>query len=253
MTLAILGAIVAVATLLLVFRWRRTGSALYGLALVLFLATGCGVLPQWLLGNLQASYIGKTPIEWKARNAIVMLGLTTERIAGGTIVEPGTFSYARLVKTVELYNDCRKTGTICEVIVSGGDARNHGSPEASVYQDALIRLGVNAADILVEPNSMNTWQNAEFTGPILKRLDAQRVLLVTSGVHLRRGELYFDHFDIPTTPVRVDYLAAMPSVIPLAYNFAVTDIALHETIGIARYRIYNALGWNPTRTLPRQA
>jgi hypothetical protein len=33
-------------------------------------------------------------------------------------------------------------------------------------------------------------------------------------------------------------------VVPLAYNFAVADIALHEYLGIMRYHVYNALGWN---------
>lgn len=29
-----------------------------------------------------------------------------------------------------------------------------------------------------------------------------------------------------------------------------TDYALHEWIGIARYHVYNALGWNPARVNP---
>ncbi|MBN4747341.1 YdcF family protein, partial [Pandoraea nosoerga] len=38
-----------------------------------------------------------------------------------------------------------------------------------------------------------------------------------------------------------------------AYNFALMDYALHEWIGIARYHVYNALGWNPERIHPGQA
>jgi hypothetical protein len=39
----------------------------------------------------------------------------------------------------------------------------------------------------------------------------------------------------------------------MAYNFALTDFALHEWIGIARYHVYNALGWNPARIHPGDA
>jgi len=32
-----------------------------------------------------------------------------------------------------------------------------------------------------------------------------------------------------------------------------TDVALHEYLGIARYHVYNWLGWNPARQRPGQA
>lgn len=125
--------------------------------------------------------------------------------------------------------------------------------DCAVYRDTLERLGVNAADIVLEPNSMNTWQNAQLTSGLLKRLDADEVVLVSSGFHLQRGALYFAHFGVQAQPVSADYLAAMPSLLPLAYNFAVADLALHEYAGIVRYDIFNALGWNAARTAPGQA
>ena len=54
-------------------------------------------------------------------------------------------------------------------------------------------------------------------------------------------------------PVRADDLQATASPLPMAYNFALMDYALHEWIGIARYHVYNALGWNPERVHPGQA
>jgi uncharacterized SAM-binding protein YcdF (DUF218 family) len=97
---------------------------------------------------------------------------------------------------------------------------------------------------------MNTWQNAQFTRPLLQRYNADRVLLVSSGIHLRRSMLYFSHFGINAIPVRGDYLRAIFSPLPRSYNFAVADFALNEYIGILRYYAYNMLGWNSVRIRP---
>jgi uncharacterized SAM-binding protein YcdF (DUF218 family) len=210
-------------------------------------------VPAWLLGDLQSAYDVKPKIEWSKRNAIVLLGAGTEKIAHTDSVEPGTFSYARLVEAAGLYNDCRKTESDCKIVVSGGDAQHTGSPEATVYRSTLLKLGIDAADVLLESDSMNTWQNAQFTSAALRRYDADRVLLVSSGIHLRRSVLYFTHFGVTATPVRADYLRAVLSPLPLSYNFTVADFALHEYVGIARYHVYNALGWNPVRQHPGEA
>ncbi|SGZ02331.1 Putative uncharacterized protein [Moritella viscosa] len=43
-------------------------------------------------------------------------------------------------------------------------------------------------------------------------------------------------------------MSANISFIPLGYNFALTDFALHEWIGFWRYDIYNMIGANQKRT-----
>ncbi|MDX7986176.1 YdcF family protein [Xenorhabdus sp. 12] len=253
MTLTMLIVIIVLAASCAAFKWRRTSRTLYAILIILFLAIGCGPIPAWLLSNLQSAYDVKPTIAWSKRNAIVLLGAGTEKIARTNSVEPGTFSYARIVEAAELYNDCRKTKADCKIIVSGGDANHTGSPEATVYRSSLLKLGIDAADVFLESNSMNTWQNAQFTSSVLRRYNPDRVLLVSSGIHLRRSVLYFAHFGVAALPVRADYLRAVLSPLPLSYNFAVADFALHEYVGIARYYVYNALGWNPMRQHPGDA
>jgi uncharacterized SAM-binding protein YcdF (DUF218 family) len=250
MTFLVLIVVVAVAICCTALKWRRASRPLYVMSVILTMAVGCGPVPVWLLGDLQSAYAANPTIEWGKRNAIILLGAGTEKVARFDLIEPGTFSYARIVETAELYNDCRKTEADCKIVASGGDARHNGSPEATVYRNSLIRLGVDAADVLLEPDSVNTWQNAQFTSAVLQRDNADRVLLVSSGINLRRSVLYFAHFGISTTPVRADYLRAVLSPLPLSYNFAVADFALHEYIGIARYHVYNALGWNSIKGRP---
>jgi uncharacterized SAM-binding protein YcdF (DUF218 family) len=124
------------------------------------------------------------------------------------------------------------------VLVSGGDAHVVGEPLAQVYGKALARLGLPAADMVLEPRSHTTWQNAEFARAPLARIGAQRVWLVSSALHLRRAEFAFRHFGIAVTPVRADYARSAWSLLPLAGNLSLTDHALHEYAGMVLYRWY---------------
>lgn len=250
MTMNVLLILLALAVLLGLVRWRRSSRALLALALLLLLAVGCGPLPNWLLARLQADYVVDAPIVWGQRNVIVLLGAGTVRVGGSDQVEASLFAHGRIDKAAALYRECRRAGHACKIEVSGGDARALGQSEAAIYAGDLQRLGVDAADLLLEPRSMNTWQNAQFSGPILQASGADRVLLVSSGFHLRRGMLYFSHFGIRATPVRADYVDGVLSWLPLSYNFTMADLSLHEYAGIARYRVYNAMGWNVQATRP---
>jgi uncharacterized SAM-binding protein YcdF (DUF218 family) len=247
MTLNVLLILVLLAIALAWLKWRRCSRVVLALAVVLLLVIGCGPVPIGLLNRLQSTGTVDAPIVWGQRNAIVLLGAGTVR-AGGGQVEATLFAYGRLARAAMLYRACRQSGALCKVEVSGGDARRSGKPEATVYAEDLQRLGVDPADLLLESRSMNTWQNAQFSVPLLKAWGADRVLLVSSGFHLRRGMLYFTHFGIQATPVHADYVDGVMSWLPLSYNFTMADVALHEYAGIARYHLYNAMGWNVAAT-----
>lgn len=228
--------------------WKRCSRTLALLAVVVLLLVGCGPVPVWLLHRLQSQPVADTPVTWGQRNVIVLLGAGTVRPPANAALEPSLFAYGRIDKAAALYHACRRARSFCKVEVSGGDALGLGRSEAAVYAGVLQQLGVDAGDLLLESHSMNTWQNAQFSAPLLKRVDADTVVLVSSGFHLRRGVLYFSHFGIRATPVRADYVNGQFSWLPLSYNFSMTDLAMHEYTGIARYYVYNALGWNVKAT-----
>jgi uncharacterized SAM-binding protein YcdF (DUF218 family) len=229
--------------------WRRSAWALFAAVLALTLAIGCGPATQWLLRDLQAGYTGDTSTGQGARTAIILLGGGTER-AGDGAVETVPLAYGRLVKALDLYLACKQQGGECFILASGGDPRRHGVSEAAVYGAQLARLGVPPADVVLEERSLNTWQNAQFCAQLLRQHPADAVVLVTSGMHLRRSQLYFGHFGVHGSPVRADYVNATMSLVPLAYNFLLADLAMHEHEGIVRYHLYQALGWNVTAGAP---
>lgn len=249
MSLDVLVVLVLLGFVLRALKWRRMAGVALALAVLLFYVTGYGLLPAWLLRHLQAPYMQRPTIAWSSRNAIVLLGAGTVRTPDG-VVEPTLFANGRIDEALALYRECRASGNDCKLEVSGGDAMHHGQPEATVYSALLQRLGVPAGDLLLESRSMNTWQNAQFSAPLLRGYGAQRVVLVSSATHLGRASLYFSHFGIVATPVRGDWLEPLMERWPQSWNFAVTDLALHEYVGVWRYKVYEAMGWNVQATKP---
>ena len=89
----------------------------------------------------------------------------------------------RPVRAAELY----KAGAAPWILCSG-----LGDCDANVQR--LERAGVPAAAILREELSRNTSENARFSLPILRRLGAKRVIIVTSWYHSRRARQVFRHY-----------------------------------------------------------
>lgn len=247
MILALLLLTVVVATVLVLSGFKRSSRVLYVIATLILLLTGSGAVASFLLKKLQDGQQASIQ-DWGADNVIVLLG------AGSAMTDQGpelaAFSYGRLVKAFELYRSCKSRSAECRIVSSGGDASGYGKSEAELYAEALERLGVERADLVVEGRSMNTWQNAQFTVEILAGQQLDRVVLVTSGLHVRRSLLYFAHFGVRPTGVRADYAHARVSVLPSAYNILLTDLALHEYLGVLRYHVYNLLGWNVKAVRP---
>jgi uncharacterized SAM-binding protein YcdF (DUF218 family) len=247
MILAVLLLMVAVATILAAFKFQRSSRVLYGVATAALLLFGSGLPANWLLENLQDGLEVRNE-QWGTANAIVLLGAGSEMTDQGP--ELAVFSYGRLVKAFELYRSCKSRSDDCRIVSTGGDPRGFGKSEAELYAEGLERLGAARADLIVEGRSTNTWQNAQFTAEILAGQQPDRVVLVTSGLHLRRSMLYFGHFGVRPVGVRADYAHASVSLLPQGYNILMADLALHEYLGVLRFHVYNALGWNAPATRP---
>lgn len=208
-----------------------------------FFLVGSGVLPRWLMGQLQGPYTLRPAQVWAPRNVVVLLTGGQVRVPPGTL-EPSLGSYGRIAQVAMMYHDCRGAKVLCTVLVSGGDPDGYGTSLAVVYGGLLQRMGVPAQDLLLEPRSANTWQNAKFTQPMLHAVSPARVWLVTSGFHMRRALAYFARFGIVPIPTRADYIQIVPQWTPSAINFAMMDLGLHEYVGLLRFRVYDAMGWN---------
>ncbi len=89
----------------------------------------------------------------------------------------------RAVRAVELF----KAGEAPLIICTG-----YGDADAN--EAYLTNSGVPTSDILLEPKSRTTRENAEFSIPLLRQMGAHRVIIVTSWYHSRRALMCFEHY-----------------------------------------------------------
>jgi len=244
MSLGVMGGLVLLGLVLAWRGWRRTALAALVLALGTLWVVGYRPVPQWMLDGLQTGFSTEASGAWAPRNAIVLLGAGTTRVPDGT-VEPSFYAFGRIARAAAVYQACRTSGNDCKLLVSGGDAVHSGRAEALVYGDLLARMGVPRGDLILESRSLSTWQNAQFSRPLLATYHPQKIVLVTSGMHMRRALLYFGHFGIHPDAVRSDLLRARQGWLPSSWNAMVFDLALHEYIGQLQFLVYNLTGKNP--------
>jgi uncharacterized SAM-binding protein YcdF (DUF218 family) len=245
MTILLILFFIILAIVFLVLRHTKMCGTILIVTVISFLIVGNGTLPMLLLKPLESPYnVAFQPNYSQKKNAIVVLGAGVIKIPDADIVRPGIMAYSRIYEGLQLYQSCKRNGHKCTIVVSGGDALSVGTSEALLYKNELLKFNVEASDITMESESMNTYKNAEFTSEYLKEQNFERVFLVTSGTHMKRALLYFSHFGIKAVPVISDYIITKNSFFPSAYNFLITDLALHEYIGILTYHIYNLFDWN---------
>src|SRR5438552_1769439 len=103
--------LIAVVGGLLKLRKRRLGAYVVGgFGAILFVAAGCGPLPDELLRQLQGGYEAEPMAAWQPRAAIIVLGAGVQRVPGASGVEVPLFAYGRVAKALELYLQCKRAG-----------------------------------------------------------------------------------------------------------------------------------------------
>jgi hypothetical protein len=95
----------------------------------------------------------------------------------------------RLDATVDLY----RRGKISHIIVSGGMPEGKRADEfpAERMKEILLSRGVAEENIILEPDSQNTAQQAKNVSDIVGRSGYSEILLIASGYHLLRAYLTF--------------------------------------------------------------
>ena len=214
-------------------------------AVVLFWLLSAGWLTALLLAWAQAGTKPVAHATFSGSTAIILLGGGTDYDTNGQLI-PKRDPIARIKKTAELYATCMRTARStprCTVIVSGGNPQHHAAAEADVYLPWLLREGVAREDIILENQSLTTYENARYVVSILARAHYDSLILVTSAHHMRRALLDFGRFGYAPQPVVSNTRCARTGLLPRYANLVNADLALHELIGIAQFHVYRTMGW----------
>lgn len=181
----------------LLLRWRRLAKALVLLAFAWSLLWSIPQCSDWLRASLARQYpqveetalpradaivvLGGGRYSWLHRNDIDLDDLDNSRIAAGT--------------------RAWLAGRAPVVILSGGGG--NGYSEAEVMATAITRLGVPASALVLEKRSHSTRDNAVFSAQLARQRGIERVLLVTSAVHMPRAAFWFREVGLDVVPVPV--------------------------------------------------
>ncbi len=94
------------------------------------------------------------------------------------------------------------------ILLSGGSGRDvRANPEAAAMRAFLADLGVASNAMVLEGQSSNTRQNAQFTADLLRPQGVNHILLVTSALHMRRAVALFEAQGFAVTPAATDHEA----------------------------------------------
>lgn len=214
-------------------------------AAALYLAASVYIVPEALVRVWQPD-----PPPFDARGvpgrgtAIVVLGGGDERVRGwnGAMTRLERSEAARVLEAARVFHIVSPDW----VISSGGtDAAYPDSvPSSIAMSDALIELGVPLDRIRLESLSRDTHDEAVQIAPMLSALRVDRVVLVTSTVHMRRSLGTFRAAGIDALPASAPdpgrFAASHDRWVPNERGLRLSSELAHELVGLPYYW---ARGW----------
>jgi uncharacterized SAM-binding protein YcdF (DUF218 family) len=203
----------------------------------------CGFSP---LGNLLLYPLEARFPPWDATrgapDGIIVLGGSIEpdlSAARGTAVFTG--SVDRIIAAAALAHRYPQA----RIVFSGGNANlvsDDAAKEADTARAVFERLGVAKGRLLMERQSRNTLENAEFSKAMLAPKPGERWLLVTSAYHMPRSVGAFRKVGFAVEPYPVDWRTGgvkdlMKFSIYAMDGLGRVETAMREWIGLSAYWI----------------
>ncbi|PZO40001.1 MAG: hypothetical protein DCF19_12475 [Pseudanabaena frigida] len=229
------------------FRKNRITSILLGIALTILLLSSNEIFSKWLVRTLEWQYLpsGELP---QAEAIVVLGGGTRPRIAPRPWYEVNEAG-DRILYGALLY----KQGKAPFLVVTGGRAEwlgEGGNPESEDMAAIAEMFGVSRLAIIQESQSLNTRDNAVNTKQILDKRGINKILLVTSALHMPRSMEIFRKVGFESIPAPTDFLsvdnenskgwAIVLEFLPSVDALKNTTNVIKEYIGLFMYQI---LGW----------
>lgn len=225
---------------------RKFRAALLPAILVAFLSIFGGTdLAPTLLASLEQPYTGLNLAELAPADAVLMLGGTTEASRDDLFGMHLNESVDRVVTAVELVRRQK-----APVLVLGGGGQEVGREivgEGELLERWLRAWGLPNAPVYRLGVNPDTYWECVRARELIAKKGWQRVLLVSSAYHLRRGEAIMQKLGVPATGVGCDFIGTaslsqrqgLPAI-PRLDRFHMLGLYLHELAGLWYYRLR---GW----------
>lgn len=222
------------------------------LVVVIIFVGGNRWVPAILARSLEWRYL---PSENLPKNSmVVLLGGGTESHQYPRQMTETNGAGDRVLYTARLY----QSGVAGQILLSGGNIEWSGSRTTTPAQDMaelLLLMGVPENVLILQDQSRNTAEDAQFSVELLKESEVEEFILVTSASHMLRSVALFEKQGFKVIPAPTDYSISYdqwnalwnPSVqdllvglVPNAGNLSDITTVLKEYLGFAVYRLR---GW----------
>ena len=200
--------------------------------------------------QLEKQYPAKVVDQLPQADAIVLLG---GALSGSNPPERPNFDLGSAADRVWYAATLYLAGKVPLVLVSGGNQPGVTGMqvEADAIRSMLLTLGVPTSAIRLEGLSRNTIENAQHTLELIEAVSAQRLLLVTSAMHMPRALKIFRialrGSNIQVVPASTD-VEGLPHTLhpvgrwlPDANAFALSSRAIKEYQGLIALFLMNEL------------
>ena len=245
-----LACILLVLALLLRAKSRLWPFLLLAALLILWLSS-TALVANGLARSLEWKYL--PPDEVPALDTAVVLGGGTEPSIYPRSGVEVTGAGDRVLYAARLYRE----GKIKHILLSGGEIEWLTSSTSSPAEDMaalLTEIGIPQEALWLEGESRNTHENAVYGQKMLEEKGIQKVLLITSAMHMPRSVALFEKLGVEVIPLPVDYsiirqdentgngdlIGQLLGFLPSAGNLVTTTNALKEYLGILTYTLQ---GW----------
>lgn len=208
-------------------------------ALGLLLLSSNPLLCNMVLSNLE--WQPKSKDEIPLIHTAVVLGGMVEIKKQSDLINLNA-STERIEEAINLYHE----GLIGRIILSGGSGSLMEPEllESVILKDFILTRGVKKRDLIIDPKSRNTYENAIESKKILDSLSIsdQPVLLITSAFHMKRAVRCFNKQGVENIPFPVDFKAdqlewSLNWIIPNAEAITLWQLMLKEYVGTLSYRV----------------
>jgi uncharacterized SAM-binding protein YcdF (DUF218 family) len=229
-------------------RWR--GICMLVCLGILLIASNTWV-PALLTRSLEWQYL---PLEtYPPEKVIVVLGGSTASAQYPRQIVEISGAGDRILYAAYLYHQ----GVAPNLLLTGGYIpwMNERQAPANDMAEILGMLGVPEGALWYETESRNTYENARFTRQILAQKGIDRIILVTSAMHMPRAVGLFEKQGFEVIPAPADYnitqadwerlwepnlTTQLFNLLPSVGNLSDTTSALKEYVGIL---FYGLQGW----------
>jgi uncharacterized SAM-binding protein YcdF (DUF218 family) len=219
----------------LIHRYRR--KLLLTINLILFL-----FFTNPIISSLAMSWLETDPVQLEKKYdiAIVLTGmLETSRV----LEHQHSFGEAadRIIEAMKLYHE----GKVDKILISGGSGLlfDQEFSESPLLADLAKQLKVAKDDIIIEPQSRNTFENAKFTAELIERnAISGDLLLITSSFHMKRSVACFKKQNLLIYPYPVDFRSAdkytdLGLWVPSGTALSTWNTINKELLGLLAYKL----------------